>query len=250
MSNEVTLQGMINIGEYNTLTIIRRTDFGFYLEDAEGDEVLLPNRYITEDMKFGDSLRVFIYNDSEDRIVATTEEPYATINEFAYLKVKEITNLGAFMDMGLQKDLLVPFRNQSHKMHPGNSYIVYVYLDNTTERIVGTDRLRKYISTEPEGLTVNDEVDLLIGEKSDLGYFTIVNQKYQGLLYHSELFKDIHPGEKRKGFIKQVRGDGKIDVTLEKQGYANVSLIPIRSLNFWNIMKVFCPLQTKQILKK
>ena len=213
---------MINIGKYNKLTIARGTDFGLYLEDEEGEEVLLPNKYVTPDMKTGQLITVFVYNDSEDRIVATTIQPYATADEFAWLEVKDVTNIGAFMDIGLEKDLLVPFSNQQSRMTPGKSYLVYVYVDETTERLVGTEKIYKYLSLEPSDLKPGDDISLLIGHKTELGYFTVVDEKYHGMLYENELYRDIEPGDRMLGFVKNIRPDGKLDVTLEKPGYDKV----------------------------
>lgn len=213
---------MIKIGHYNKLRIDRSTEFGLFLEDEEGEDVLLPNRYVTSDMKINDEIIVFIYNDSEDRIVATTQEPKATADEFAYLQVKEVTNIGAFMDMGLEKDLLVPFTNQHTRMAPGQSYLIYIYLDETTERLVGTQKIRKYLSLAPDDLSPGDDVALLIGDKTDLGYFVVVDNKYHGLLYENELFQEVNPGDHKLGFVKNIRPDGKIDVSLEQPGYEKV----------------------------
>lgn len=236
---------MIDIGKYNTLKIERHTDFGFFLEDEEGDEVLLPNRYVSPEMKVGDKLSVFIYTDSEDRIIATTEDPYVTADQFGYLEVKEVTNLGAFMDIGLPKDLLIPFKNQGQKLHPGRSYIIYVYLDDVSERLVGTDRIRKRLSLDPEDLNEGDKVDLLIGDKTDLGYFTVVNQKYHGLLYEDELFQEVYPGEKTSGFVKQIREDGKLDITLEMPGYGKVEPNAEKILNYLKAHNGFIPITDK-----
>ncbi|MGK7391236.1 MAG: CvfB family protein [Candidatus Cyclobacteriaceae bacterium M2_1C_046] len=236
---------MIDIGKYNKLKIERKTDFGFFLEDEEGEEVLLPNRYVTPEMKIGDKIDVFIYTDSEDRIIATTEHPYVIADQFGYLEVKEVTNLGAFVDIGLQKDVLIPFKNQGQKLQPGRSYLLYIYLDDVSERLVGTDRIRKRLSLEPTELKNGDKVDLLIGEKTDLGYFTIVDQKYHGLLYEDELFQEIFPGEKTKGFVKNIREDGKIDLALEMPGYGKVEPNAEKILNYLKAHNGFIPITDK-----
>lgn len=236
---------MIKIGKYNTLRIDRTSDFGLFLEDEDGEDVLLPNKYVTPDMKVGEMLRVFIYNDSEDRIVATTLEPFVIADEFAWLEVKEVTSIGAFMDIGLEKDLLIPFRNQQSRMAPGKSYLVYVYLDETTERLVGTEKIYKYLSLEPADLNVGDDVSLLIGDKTDLGYFVIVDEKYHGLLYENELYRGIKSGDRKLGFIKNIRPDGKIDVTLEKPGYDKVEPNAQLILNYLRAHEGFLPLSDK-----
>lgn len=213
---------MISIGKYNTLRIERFAPPGLYLEDEEGEEVLLPNRWITEDMKVDDELEVFIYKDSEDRIIATTEKPYILRDEFGYLEVKQVTPIGAFLGWGLDKDLLVPFKEQRAKMREGGRYLVYLYLDVETWRLSASAKIQKYLETEDIELEEGEEVDLLICERTDLGVKVIINNLYQGLLYGNELFKEVRMGDKTTGYVKTIREDGKIDVALEKQGYKSV----------------------------
>jgi predicted RNA-binding protein (virulence factor B family) len=209
---------MLFIGKYNTLTIARSTDFGLFLEDVQGDEVLLPNRYVTDDMQIDDSITVFVYNDSEDRPVATTEKPYLVRNEFAYLRCVDVNSKGAFLDWGLSKDLFVPFREQPFPLREGESYIVYLYLDRTTDRLLASCKINKYLDNERLTVAEGDEVDLLIWERTELGFNVIVNQYHKGLVYHNEIFKNISVGDQVKGFVKKIRPENRLDISLEKVG--------------------------------
>lgn len=209
---------MLFIGKYNTLTIARSTDYGFFLEDVQGDEVLLPNRYVTDDMQIDDSITVFVYNDSEDRPVATTEKPYLVRNEFAYLRCVDVNDKGAFLDWGLSKDLFVPFREQPFPLHEGESYIVYLYLDRATDRLLASCKINKYLDNERLTVAEGDEVDLLIWERTELGFNVIVNQYHKGLVYHNEIFKSINVGDRVKGFVKKIRQENRLDISLEKVG--------------------------------
>ncbi|MDX2246200.1 MAG: S1-like domain-containing RNA-binding protein [Bacteroidia bacterium] len=216
---------MLIIGKYQTLKLERRAEAGVYLRDEEhGETVLLPNKYITEEMVIGGTTEVFVYKDSEDRPVATTEKPLITLGEFAYLKVLQVNDTGAFLDWGLvEKNLLVPFRNQVQKMVEGRSYLVYLYEDQTTHRLVGTAKVGPYLSEKAAGYLAEGEVvNLLVWERSDLGVKVIVNQTYIGLIYENEIFQPLHTGDKLKGYIKFLRGDGKIDISLNPPGYASV----------------------------
>jgi len=212
----------MNQGETNLLTAKRRTLNGYYLVDEEDVEVLLPNKYVPSGMKPGDEISVFIYKDSEDRVIATTIKPFILLNEFAVLDVVDVNSVGAFLDWGLEKDLLVPYSEQSPKMQVGNSYPVYLYLDEKTQRLVASGRINKFL--ELEEITVNngDEVELLICNTTDLGINVIINNLHIGLLYDNELFQAVTPGDILSGYIKNVRPDNKIDVSLQKQGYVNV----------------------------
>ena len=207
----------MKIGEYNELRINRTVDFGAYLIDDDTHEVLLPKRYLTPDMKVGDLIRVFVYNDSENRPVATTEVPKAVVGDFALMRVKAVNKVGAFLDWGLTaKDLLVPFSEQRVDMQAGRSYIVRVYLDEASQRIVASAKLAKFLNqTEPEYYH-RERVEVLVVQRSDLGYRVIVNNAHWGQIYQSEIYQDVNIGDRLTAFIKQVRPDGKIDVTLAK----------------------------------
>jgi predicted RNA-binding protein (virulence factor B family) len=208
---------MVDLGNYNELEIAREVDFGFYLTSEDGD-ILLPRKYLPEGAKVGDFVRVFVYRDSEDRVIATNLDPYAVVGEFACLTCKDTSRFGAFLDWGLEKDLLVPLNNQKDKMQPGRVYCVYVYLDEATDRIVATSKLGKFLEHEDIDLTIGQEVNLLVAGFTEIGIKVIIDNKYMGILYKNEVFRDARMGDKLQGYIKQVRPDNKIDVTLRKPG--------------------------------
>ena len=219
--NRLHLQ-MINLGEYNTLEVLRHLEQGMYLGDDSDESVLLPNRYIPKGTQIGDTLTVFIYNDSEDRIIATTLHPKVTLNKFACLSVSTVTEHGAFLDWGLAKDIFVPFSEQVKKMQEGENHIVCLYLDEVTNRLAASGKLNKFLKNETFDVKEKDEVDLLIGEKTDIGMNVIINDRYKGILYRNEIFQEVHYGDRKKGFIKKIRDDHKIDVSLQRTGYENV----------------------------
>ncbi|MEP1033133.1 S1-like domain-containing RNA-binding protein [Ekhidna sp.] len=212
----------MNVGTYHTLEVDRLTTPGAFLTDGETD-VLLPTKYIPRGTKEGDQLKVFVYRDSEDRIICTTQTPYALVNEFAYLKVKDASNVGAFLDWGIDKDLLVPFREQNNKLRKGQWCLVYLFLDEKTDRLAATAKVVKYFKRD---ITVEEgqEVDLLIANTTDLGVNVVINNSHRGLIYESELFHDVLEGDRIKGYIKALREDGKIDVSLRKEGLENLEI--------------------------
>ncbi len=207
---------MLQIGKFNELEITHRVDFGLYLDGGEEGEILLPLRYATQDMKPGDKINAFIYRDSEDRLIATTEKPYAHVGDFAFLRVNATNNVGAFLDWGLPKDLLVPFREQKVRMVPGRSYTVYVYLDDETQRIVASAKLQKFLDNKIPDIKAGDEVKARIYQRTELGYKVIVNDLFSGLIYHNEIFSEVNIGELHHATVKTVRADGKIDLVLGK----------------------------------
>ena len=207
----------MRLGEYNTLFINRFVDFGAYLSDDEGNEVLLPKRYLAGEEELDDNIEVFVYNDSENRPVATTEQPFATVGQFALMRVKAVNAIGAFLDWGLvAKDLLVPFSEQRVRMQAGRSYIVYIYLDPTSQRIVASAKLDKFLDKSQPSYYHRQKVDVLIVQQQEIGYRVILDGKHWGMIYNNELYQPVNIGEHHMGFIKQVRDDGKIDVTLAK----------------------------------
>ncbi|MCE7069996.1 S1-like domain-containing RNA-binding protein [Dyadobacter sp. CY327] len=210
---------MLFIGKYNHLTIERLTSVGMFLSDVEGEEVLLPNQYLTDEMQIGDTIKVFVYLDSEDRPVATTETPKIIRNQFAFLEVTDVTEHGAFMDWGLIKDLFVPFREQSTPMQLGEWHVVFLYLDQKSSRLIASTKIDRFLENERLTVAEGDEVDLLIFSKSDLGYNAIVNQYHKGLIYANEVFRDIHVGDSLKGYVKKIREENKLDLSLQKTGY-------------------------------
>lgn len=213
---------MFNLGVKNTLRILRGTSVGMYLGDDEGNDVLLPKKYIPDDVIVGDDIEVFIYRDSEDRIIATTLEPKVQLNGFAYLQVMAVTGIGAFLDWGLEKDLFVPFKEQNKKLATGDWCAVYVYLDEETDRLVGSCKVNKFFEKENIELEIGQEVDLFVFEETNLGLNAVINNKYKGLIYENEIFQRIKLGSRTKGYIKNIREDKLIDVSLQKQGYANI----------------------------
>lgn len=216
---------MIKIGKYNTLTVVKVVDFGMYLDGEERGEILLPNEYVPQNCFPDDSLKVFIYFDSEDRIIATTETPEILVGEFAYMKVVSVSKTGAFLDWGLRKDLLVPFREQRVRMEEGRSYLVYAYVDEETDRIVATAKIEKYLDRTPADYEPWQEVDVLIARPTDLGYAVIVNHAHWGVIYRNEIFQPLRIGQKLKAYIKEIRPDGKIDLVLQKPGYDQIALL-------------------------
>lgn len=209
---------MLQIGKLNRLTLIKKVDFGMFLDGGKYGNILLPKRYVTDEMRIGDQLEVFIYLDSDDCIIATTEQPRVMVGECAYLQVKEVNAVGAFLDWGLLKDLLVPYGEQHKPMEVGRSYVVCVYLDPYTNRITASSRLNRHLEERASGLRVGQAVDLLICGKSDMGYKAVINHTHLGLLFRDDAFRPLSFGESVKGFIKNIRPDRKIDVSLQAQG--------------------------------
>ena len=222
---------MAEIGIFNNLRVIKEVDFGVYLDGGEHEEILLPRRYVPENCKVDDNIKVFIYLDSEDRFIATTETPYAMVGDFALLKVVAVESVGAFLDWGLLKDLLVPFGEQSPTMEIGKSYIVKIYVDKQTNRIAATTRLDRYLDNEPGNFHAGQEVKLLICNQTDIGYKAIINGTHWGVLYSNEVFQPLKSGQKTKGYIKKVREDNKIDLSLHKPGYERVDDITDTIIN-------------------
>ncbi len=214
---------MLQLGEINILTILRGTSVGMYLGDEEGNDVLLPNKYVPENATIGETIEVFLYRDSEDRIIATTLQPKIRLNEFAYLQVNAVNNIGAFVDWGLEKDLLIPFREQNNnRLREGDQTIVYLYLDESTDRLVGSCKISKFIEKETKELSRGQEVDLLVYAETNLGMNAIINNKFQGLIFGNEIFRRVKLGTKTKGYIKNIRPDNLIDLSLEKLGYDSI----------------------------
>lgn len=213
---------MIAIGKVNVLKVIKQLDFGIYLDALEDGEILMPKRYVPQETKIGDMLDAFIYRDSEDKLIATTEIPLAEVGDFAYLEVVAVNNVGAFVDWGLPKDLLVPFSKQKIKLKEGDKTCVYIYLDEKTKRIVASAKIEHFFAKEPPPFIAQEEVDILIYKITDLGYKVVINQAYDGILFKNEVFQKLQIGETRSAYIKQIREDGKIDVSLSKIGYEQV----------------------------
>jgi len=216
------MDGRVEIGKMNKLRVVKHVDFGIYLDGFEFGEILMPTRYVPIGCKDEDIIDAFIYLDSEDRIIATTEKPYAMVGDFALLKAVSVNRFGAFLNWGLPKDLLVPFVEQNQKMEEGKQYVVYVYLDDETNRIVASARVEDFLDKTPPEFTEGQEVDLLVYTQTDLGYKAIINRTHTGVIYSNQVFKNIHRGTDIKGYIKKVRPDQKIDLMLDKPGYDKV----------------------------
>ncbi|MEN8228129.1 MAG: S1-like domain-containing RNA-binding protein [Bacteroidota bacterium] len=212
---------MIEIGKYNELVILRQTSVGLFLGDENGEEVLLPNKYCSENMKIEEKIKVFVYRDSSEKKVATTLTPGILLNEFALLQVSAVSEVGAFLDWGLEKDLMVPFREQRLKMEKNRWYIVYLDLDTKTDRLYASNRIEKFLQNEEILVKENEEVDLLILQKTDLGYSVIVNNAHKGLIFENEVFRDLNIGDRMKGYVKKLREDNKIDISIQPIGYKN-----------------------------
>ena len=212
----------LRLGQTNRLTVVRRAEQGLYLSGGPED-ILLPNRYVPKGANVGDELDVFVYLDSEERLVATTETPLAQVGDFAWLEVAWVNQFGAFLDWGLMKDLFVPFSEQRMKMQKGRSYLVHIHLDPQTYRIVASAKIERYLSKDWPPYHGGDEVDALIWQKTDLGFKAIVDNQFAGLLFDDEIFRELHSGDRLRAFVKQVRPDGKIDLSLQRKGQKAVA---------------------------
>lgn len=212
----------MKIGEFNELTLIRFTSVGAYLCDEEDNDVLLPNKYLTDEMELDDLLTVFVYRDSEDRAVATTQTPLIELNGFAYLKVTSVNHFGAFADWGLEKELMIPFKEQNKKLEEDRYYLTYLLLDEQTDRVYGSTKTNRYVKECTESFDPDQEVELLIGENTDLGLKVIVNNTYAGLIFNNDISRTVKRGEITKGYVAKVREDGKLDIRLEIAGFDKV----------------------------
>lgn len=213
---------MIQLGKTNTLPILRETSVGMYLGDESGETVLLPKKFVEPDFRINDEIEVFIYKDSEDRLIATRYKPFAEAGQFAFLHVSAVNQVGAFMDWGLEKDLFVPFKEQKHKMLEGHAYVVYIYIDEASQRIVASGKINKFISNDHLTVEQGQEVDLLVYNKTDLGFTCIINGQHKGLIYHDDLYTDLDVGDEVKGYIKLIRDNNLIDLSLQNLGFKHV----------------------------
>lgn len=212
----------IELGKFNTLEVVKQVDFGMYLDGGEEGEILLPSRYVPEDCEIGDWLNVFLYLDIDERLIATTLTPLVQVGEFACLEVAWINEFGAFLNWGLMKDLFVPFSEQKMKMQVGRSYVIHTHLDEESYRIVASAKVDRYLSKEMPSYQPGDEVNILIWQKTDLGFKAIIENQFSGLLYDGEIFQPLRTGNMLKAFVKQVREDGKIDLMLQKPGFEKI----------------------------
>ena len=212
----------IELGKFNRLEVVKEVDFGMYLDGGDEGEILLPARYVPEGCQIGDILNVFLYLDNEERLIATTLTPLVQVGEFACLEVAWVNQFGAFLNWGLMKDLFVPFSEQKMKMQVGKKYIVHAHLDDESYRIVASAKVDRYLSKEKAEYQPGEEVNILIWQKTDLGFKAIIENKFGGLLYDSEIFQPLHTGMVLKAYVKQIREDGKIDLVLQKLGFEKV----------------------------
>lgn len=212
----------IELGKFNQLEVVKEVDFGMYLDGGEEGEILLPTRYVPEDCEIGDFLNVFLYLDIDERLIATTLTPLVQVGQFACLEVAWVNQFGAFLNWGLMKDLFVPFREQKMKMQVGRSYVVHAHIDEESYRIVASAKVERYLSKEFPEYAPEEEVDILIWQKTDLGFKAIIDNKYSGLLYENEIFRTLETGMRMKAYVKQVREDGKVDLILQKPGFEKI----------------------------
>ena len=210
---------MVKLGQYNELPVCKFVDFGLYLDGGEGLEILMPKRYMPAEAKEGDVLKVFVYQDAEARLIATNEHPYATVGQIAHLKINSVNQVGAFADWGTSKELLIPHREQAQKMEEGRRYLIYIYIDEVSGRIAGTSKLDKYLDNVPPTYENNEEVEAMVWKPTPLGYKVIINHKHTGLIYKNQIFQEIHIGERLRAWVKGVREDEKIDLSLQPLGY-------------------------------
>lgn len=232
---------LIKLGEYNTLEIVKRVDFGLYLDGGDEGEILLPQRYVPEGVEIGDSIEVFIYLDIDERLVATTERPLAKVGDFAWLEVAWVNEYGAFLKWGLMKDLFCPFREQKMRMVRGNSYLVHVHIDEESYRIVASAKVERYLSKDFPTLKQGEQVDLLVWQKTEMGFKVIVNNTYGGLVYDDQVFKIVHSGDRMVGYVSNVRPDGKIDITLQQTGRKQTLDFAEQLLDYLNSHGGHCP---------
>lgn len=236
---------MLNIGNYNTLKIIKILSFGAYLDGGEGKEILLPTRYVPNGAQVGDEVEVFIYHDNEGRLIATTLHPKAVVGEFAFMQVKSVNTTGAFLDWGLMKDLLVPYKEQKLTMREGKWYLVYVRLDHVTGRIMASARIEKFLNNIPPKYKFNQEVDLLVADDTEIGYKVIVNNLHWGMVYHNQVFQRLEKGEHLKGYVKEIREDDKLDISLAPLGYQKVDGVAQTILQALQVQNGFLPVHDK-----
>jgi Uncharacterized protein conserved in bacteria len=222
----------IELGKFNQLEVVKEVDFGMYLDGGEEGEILLPARYVPENCRVGDILNVFLYLDMDERLIATTLTPLVQVGQFACLEVAWVNQFGAFLNWGLMKDLFVPFREQKMKMQVGRKYVIHAHLDEESYRIVASAKVERYLSKEKPEYVPGDEVDILVWQKTDLGFKAIIDNTYSGLLYENEIFCTLEAGMEKKAFVKQVREDGKVDLILQKPGFEKIDDFSGRLLDY------------------
>lgn len=235
----------ILLGDYNRLKIVKEVDFGLYLDGGEEGEILLPKRYVPKDYNIGDEIDVFLYLDQEERLVATTEKPLAKAGDFAFLECSWVNEYGAFLNWGLMKDLFCPFREQKRRMEIGSSYIVYVTIDEESYRVMASAKVEKFLCKDMPPYKPGDEVEIMIWQKTDLGFKAIIDNTYAGLLYRDQIFKHIQTGNRMKAYVTCVRPDGKIDLALQPNGRQQTLDFSETLLNYLHSNGGYCNLGDK-----
>lgn len=235
----------IKLGKYNQLEVVKKVDFGIYLNGGDDGEILLPTRYVPDGCKPGDMLNVFIYLDNEERLIATTLQPLAQVDEFACLEVAWVNEYGAFLDWGLMKDLFVPFREQKLKMQKGRSYVVHVHVDEESYRIMASAKVERYLSKEMPSYAIGQELEVMVWQSTDLGFKVIVDNQFSGMLYRNEVFQPLKPGMKLQAFVKQIREDGKLDMSLHKGGPKDVKSFSDTLLDYIKENEGYTPFNDK-----
>lgn len=213
---------MVNVGQYNTLRVVKAVDFGMYLDGGDGEEILLPKRFVPEGLNPDDDIRVFVYHDNDGRLIATTQQPFAVVGEIAMMEVTDVNASGAFLKWGIMKDVFVPIALQEKRMRPGDRRLVRLFIDERTGRVTATEKIDKYLSNYELTVKELDPVDLVVYQKTDIGYKVIVNSTHMGVIHTNELFREPEIGEKLNGFVKHVRPDHKLDISPGSKGYAKV----------------------------
>ncbi len=213
---------MVNVGQYNTLKVVKQVDFGMYL-DGDGEEILLPKRYVPKDLQVDDEITVFIYHDNEGRLIATTDKPVAAVGEIAMMEVADTNPQGAFLKWGIMKDVFVPISQQEKRMRQGDKRLVRLYIDERTGRVTATEKIDKFLSNYELTVKEKDPVDIVVYQQTDIGYKVIINSRHLGVLHYNEVFRELEPGDKLKGFVKTIRPDHKIDVSPGSMGYTRVA---------------------------
>lgn len=231
----------MQVGLYNDLTINRFVSIGAYLGDAEGNEVLLPQKCVSEHWQVGDVVSVFVYRDSEDRLIATTRKPLILRDEMALLKIHDVNQFGAFAKWGIEKDLMIPFREQYHKLEEGQYALVCLKWDEKTDRLIGTTKVKRFLKPADSDFDSSKPYSILIHETTDLGYRVIVDNQYAGMIYHSDIHRKLRLGERTEGYVYQVREDGKLDVRLEPDGYQKVEILSDDLLEILKFRDGFLP---------
>lgn len=236
---------MATIGAFNTLTIIDIIEHGAILDGGDLGEILLPNRYVPQDAAIEDAVDIFLYNDSLDRLVATTEKPKAKVGDFASLKVVQVNKIGAFLDWGLPKDLLVPYNQQHKEMEENKNYLVYVYYDEKTARLVASSKIDKFLDIYPAEYAISEKVTIVVGPKTDLGFKAIINQQHWGLIFQSDIFQPIRTGQILTAYIKEMREDGRVTLSLSRTGKDKVNDFTAQFIDYLKRNDNFTPVNDK-----